>query len=242
MKRKGNSRAPMRRFDAGSIHDLRLILSGRTVFSVLLLFLLLAMPPQLFAEEKEEIERVFDLDAPPKPSIRFTNAFRLGINIGFEAEYEDNFDLENEVPDDVILMQPALEVALRYIPIDKLATFVDFELAQEILEEEDDVEEREFPEDSDGFVREERTKLQLKQAYIHLNDLVNGFDLKVGRQRLKDEREWVFDEELDGVRVFLAYSRFALDFSVSERNYKDLLHGAEEEQITNYGLFSAIVR
>lgn len=234
LKQKQSSQRPLRRLIS---RCLKLAFSAGKLLAAVFLLCFFIASPRAYAEEKKGNDRVFDLDAPPKPSIRLTNAFRVGVNLGFEAQLEDNFDLENESSDDVILLQPSLEVAVRYIPIEKLVTFVDFELAREILEEENDVEEQEFPDESDGFVREERTKLQLKHAYIHLNELVNGFDLKVGRQRLKDEREWIFDEELDGIRLYLAYSRFALDFSVSERNDTDLLHGAEEEEITNYALF-----
>jgi len=180
------------------------------------------------SDPKQNNERVFDLDAPPKPSIRLTDELRFGINALSEFMWEDNFDLDNREPDDKSVIQPSVEIAFRYVPIEKISAFVDFEVLHEIVEKETGDDERE---------REEKTKLQVKQVYVLFDEVIDGLDLKVGRQRFKDEREWLYDEELDGVRLFYGFWRLGLDLSASVKNDPDLLHGWEEDEITNYAAF-----
>jgi alginate production protein len=205
--------------------------------SLLFLLILVAAPISESAhagqsKSQKGNDRVFDLDAPPKPSIRLTYALRMGINVGFEAQLEDNFDLTHQDDDDLMLFLPSVEIAFRYMPVEWLAAFIDMETAYEILENEEMKEAMD-----DEHFREEKTKLQIKQANLLFNEILPGLDVKAGRQRFKDEREWIYDEELDGVRIFYGISRFCIDFSASKKNDSDLLHGAEDQQIINYALF-----
>ncbi|MGH7884128.1 MAG: alginate export family protein, partial [Thermodesulfobacteriota bacterium] len=95
-------------------------------------------------------------------------------------------------------------------------------------------------EDSDKT--NERAGLEIEQAYFFLKDIwEDRFSFQAGRQRFEDEREWLFDEELDGVRTFYKKSNFTTEFSISRLNLleRDLLNSDEEDRINNY-LFRTI--
>lgn len=57
---------------------------------------------------------------------------------------------------------------------------------------------------------------------------------QIGRQRFDDEREWLYDEELDAALMFSQFSRFSLELSVSRESLvdKDLLNDDLEPSIT----------
>ena len=49
----------------------------------------------------------------------------------------------------------------------------------------------------------EDVALELKELFVLLRSLPGGLSLQVGRQRFEDERQWLYDEELDAVRLWL---------------------------------------
>jgi alginate production protein len=82
----------------------------------------------------------------------------------------------------------------------------------------------------------EDVALELKEAYLAFRRLPLGFSLQVGRQRFEDEREWLYDAELDAVRLRYARGRFAVELSASRGGLvkKDLLATTEEDRVDNY--------
>lgn len=60
------------------------------------------------------------------------------------------------------------------------------------------------------------SRARLGETYLAFADLVGaGSDLVVGRQDFDDEREWIYDQNLDGARVFLAGRRVRFELSAS---------------------------
>ncbi len=77
---------------------------------------------------------------------------------------------------------------------------------------------------------------QFREGYFLIKDMaVESLSLKVGRQRLKDHREWLFDEQLDAVKIIYDQGPLSAEFSVSS-----LLIGSphDDEQIVNYILYT----
>jgi alginate production protein len=73
---------------------------------------------------------------------------------------------------------------------------------------------------------ERQTKLQLNQAYVGLTeDIIPYTHLRLGRWLYRDEREWLFDENLDGMVVQSKLNDWHLEAMGGRVNYwqKDLL-------------------
>lgn len=82
-------------------------------------------------------------------------------------------------------------------------------------------------EDNGDFHRNEG---ELSEAYAYLrNVLTPGLDVQVGRQDFDEQREWLYDENLDGLRLILR--RFAWRFELAYASI--LFDGDEIEESTD---------
>jgi alginate production protein len=122
---------------------------------------------------------------------------------------------------------PELALALSFDPSKYFRVFVNFELLKDFALVEPEREER-------------RMILRLTQAYLSFKELADGrLSFQLGRQRFDDEREWLYDEELDAVRVFYRWSDLSLETSVSRRDLvkRGLFNGQDRERINNYIIY-----
>lgn len=83
--------------------------------------------------------------------------------------------------------------------------------------------------------------LEVKEVYLAFRRLPGGLSLQVGRQRFEDERNWLYDEELDAVRLRYARGTFAVELSASRNELvrKDLLGPDPSERINYYVLHAS---
>lgn len=176
--------------------------------------------------ERNDIGNNRDFDAPPKTRTPIAPSWFFGGDIEFEIEYEGNFDQDDADDDDLATLNSELELAFTYRPGSRFEAFVDFVLSREVAFVEEDGD------------RDRPTRLLLKQANLTFRDIVEDLDLKIGRQRFDDEREWLYDEELDAVRFFYDMGDLEWEASVSRERLvdKDLLNADRDEQINNYEL------
>lgn len=180
----------------------------------------------LCASEKNDA--AFDLGAPPKTRNRLTPDLSFGGSIALEYELERNFDLNTKNPDDLVVWEPSLSMVFSYTPTDESTVFLNVESSRRIVDDEKNRKNSE-------------TELELKQAFFLWKEMIDGLDLKIGRQRFKDKREWLYDEELNGIRLFYGFSSVAFDISVSEKNDEHLLTHGNDERVTNYMLYGSYV-
>lgn len=166
---------------------------------------------------------IFDSGAAPRTRIPLAPGLSLGFRTELQYQREDNFDLEKAVPDDVRFFEPLVRVALSYAPRPMFSLLIDVEGARRFLDDEENKKKSE-------------SRLELKQAYLSVNEPVPGLTVQAGRIRFKDNREWLYDEELDGGRIFYVFSRFAAEASVTQKNTRDLLRGGGGDDITNFVL------
>jgi alginate production protein len=166
-------------------------------------------------------------DAPPEPRTRIAPFLTFGAQIEIEYIFARNLDLTDATPDDISLLTPELQLALSFDPSPRLQAFVNLELSQEFALSAPQGEER-------------RLSVGLKEAFVHLKDLgPGGLALQVGRQRFKDEREWLYDEDLDAVRAFWSPASFELQLSMSRLGLvrEDFLDETSTGQTNNYLLY-----
>lgn len=95
-----------------------------------------------------------------------------------------------------------------------------------------------------GEQRERNTKLELNQFYLGVTeDIINYSQLRLGRWLYRDEREWLFDENIDGINLQTTLNQWSVDALAGRVNYwqKDLLdHSSRNRDPVNIG--SVIVR
>lgn len=93
-----------------------------------------------------------------------------------------------------------------------------------------------------GEDRDPRAAFELVEAFIWFKQLADGrLSVQVGRQQFKDDREWLYDEELDAVRVRYGIDRLDLEFSISRNGLvrKDLLADEHDgDRINNYHAYA----
>jgi alginate production protein len=87
----------------------------------------------------------------------------------------------------------------------------------------------------------EDVMLEVKEAFLRFRRVEGGLALQIGRQRFEDERNWLYDEELDAIRLRYARGTFAVELSASREELvrKDLLGRDPRERIDNYVLFTS---
>jgi alginate production protein len=205
-------------------------------FGVAMAFFVLSWP--LFANEgvqpkekqtpssEKSGEEVADIDAPPSTPTRIAPNVFFGGRIEFEYEVEYNYDLDDEQRDKLELGEPIVSLATAIVPNQNIMAFVNLRFSDEFEFEAEGRNKRNRP-----------PKLKVSQAYISLNNALEDARLTLGRQRFEDDREWVYDEKLDAVRLSWALPRLTLDASFSFEGVldKDILRGQDHgEQVFNY--------
>jgi alginate production protein len=95
--------------------------------------------------------------------------------------------------------------------------------------------------DGAGGARSSDVMLEVKEAFLRVRRPEGGLAAQIGRQRFEDEREWLYDEELDAIRLRYAQANFALELSASRNEFvrKDVLGRKPQEEINNYVLFAS---
>lgn len=169
---------------------------------------------------------VFDPGAPPKTTIQVAPFLTFGGRVKLKYDLEKNFDLDDARADDLSTLEPELSLAFSFDPNKHFQAFVDFDLSKKFTLEEEGKKKR-------------PTKLELSHAFVFFKEVLEGLSFQIGRQRFRDDREWLYDEKLDAVRAFYRVSDLSLELSVSRKDLvnRDLLNDEPRERINNYVLY-----
>ncbi|HSA80859.1 MAG TPA: alginate export family protein, partial [Geminicoccaceae bacterium] len=83
--------------------------------------------------------------------------------------------------------------------------------------------------------------LFVEEAYLTLREPDLGLALQVGRQNFEDQRQWLYDAELDAVRARYRAEHLSLELAASREAVlgSDLLNPNEVESANNYILYAA---
>lgn len=156
------------------------------------------------------------------------------IETSIETNFEelDNRDLDDTTADGLSVLRPELKVEIGYRASERLQAFAELELEQRTT----------VSRGRDRSPESNRTELNMKQLYLDIDAVVEGLSFRIGRQEFEDRREWLYDEDLDGMRVFYRRDRLSLELSASrERLFtEDLLDDDRpEDRINNYTLYGS---
>lgn len=151
--------------------------------------------------------------------------YEFGASLELDYERFQNFDLDGSADDglDLLTVEAVLEVL--FAPNDYFEIYLQPNLTR-------DIELREQKDPGEDRV----TEFSFEEAFFTLRDPDRGLTLEVGRTFFADDREWIYDEDLDAVRGALRSSDFFLELSASRLALVDvdLLNPDDEEPINNY--------
>lgn len=169
------------------------------------------------------VGEVLDLQAPPETRFRLTRALSFGAKAEAEVVYQRNLDLDRHRDDDAAVLTPQLSLAWSYDPTPAFQAFLNLVVAGDVVL-------------ADGAVRpdaNEAWEVEIKEAYVWVRPRPDGPSLQLGRQRFEDEREWLFDAELDAVRARYAAGALAVELAFGRQGLarKDLRSDRDRERV-----------
>ena len=69
----------------------------------------------------------------------------------------------------------------------------------------------------EGAAERDRVKSRVKEAYLYLGHILHpSVAVQIGRQRFRDEREWVYDERLDALRLHVEHSDLKVELAAAK--------------------------
>lgn len=152
-----------------------------------------------------------------------TPTFSLGAQLQSTLTERANRDLDREIEDNRTDLINRFDLALRFLPRPGLDFFGEVRLADRLRWEE-----------GEEFSR--RDTVTIERAFLLWRDLLfSSVDLQMGRQRFVDPREWLYDENLDAIRLIYQKRPFELEGSISSR----LFEITESEERSRNGIVRA---
>ena len=172
-----------------------------------------------FQEEEKGAPPPIDSDASPPLSFQFGPQLSIGVQLHLGVLRRKNRDLEEALEDDQTRLSGRLDLAALIRPLESVELFSEFRF-----------EERSLSRDGEGEVSRDRTG-EVSKAYLLWKEVFPATQIQIGRQRFKDSREWIYDENLDAVRLILRGDPIELQLSVSS----NLVNPKKpEDRIRNY--------
>ncbi len=160
----------------------------------------------------------FDQNAPPRATIPIAPNVFVGGYVSLEGETNRNYSLKSHLGKADSILTPILAPAFSYEPNQYLQLYVNPVLELPVAVEE--IEET-----------TQTKELNLNLAFLTVKNIVPGARVQVGRQRFIDHRRWLFNENMDAIRLGYQYEQFSLELSVSQLNLiqRNLLRREAEE-------------
>ncbi|MFQ5543664.1 MAG: alginate export family protein [Nitrospiria bacterium] len=199
-----------------------------TLFLPLLLIIFLGTNTHAVEQEIEPLPTAIDPEAAPDLTEKITPKFFWGAKLNLDFRTRNNRDLQDNDQDGDFRSTGKVSAAGLYV-FDPSATGSRLELFGEVGIEHQITHEKDESKTSD------ETDLELKQGSFNWKSFLHpSLRLQVGRQKFKDFREWIYDENLDAVRLYYVEGPLELQLSLST----NLIDPEDvEDEINNIILF-----
>lgn len=161
-----------------------------------------APDPQPPTSAADPAETAFDPDAPADETFRALPNLSIGVRFDLDAEWRNNRDdLRSGDDDHDLSLQPQARLTADWKVNEDVEFVFDGRYTYDSTLAGDGQSEGEF---------------ELRALYVDLDDFPGkDLELRIGRQRFADDREWLYDARLDGVRFEGRWGDFSLDTSLS---------------------------
>ncbi len=138
-----------------------------------------------------------DVSAPPAARHPITQHLYYGLRIEFEYTDEREYDLDRTMADRLSVISPIKpSFALAWLGEGMWSAYANFELIKDHVVADDTA------------TANTSTLLQLDK--LHTTYKNGNFQSRVGRQRFKTTREWMFDDTIDGIKTSINQQDFIL--------------------------------
>lgn len=174
----------------------------------------------------QDRQPVFELGDPPETRHRLAPFLSFGAELEAEFTFLRNTDLDRRRDDDTAILQPELSLAWSFDPHPAFQVYLNVVVPRPVV----------LAEPPGGTGVREEVAIEVNEAFALARGLPWGLALQVGRQQFEDEREWLYDEELDALRLFHAHGPLAVELSLSREALvrKDLLHDRKPSRVDNW--------
>ena len=135
--------------------------------------------------------------------LRIGEKLTFGLRLELKSRKEKDFNLDASDEEDRADHLLGLRGELSWRPRDDIYALAGFSAER-------------FRRDDDEEGRLSKRKIFLTESFIYLKDLpFEDLDLQVGRQDFDETREWLYDRNLDALRLILSKDRLRLELSAS---------------------------
>lgn len=147
----------------------------------------------------------FDPNAPPRAHIPIGPDLYFGGFASLRAFTQRNTSVNTQPDDANSQFSPSVSLSFAYDPNRYIHVFTNVGFGKSTAFEETKDETQ-------------TVDLSLNQAYLALNNVVEGTSLQIGRQRFVDFKRWLFNDTLDAARLAYKYQNLTMEFSASKLN------------------------
>ncbi len=194
------------------------------VWLIVVVFLFAAHLPSVFAEAGNRLEH----DDSPVPEL--PDWLEFDVQLELEMTREHNYDLEPNLNDTRELMRPELQLETHVQVLEHVEGLLLLEFSREFAIQDDT--DRDEP---------DHVEFLVKEVYVKLDELFDtSLSIQVGRQDFEDERQWLYDHELDAIRLRYRIAKFRFEASLARVALldRDLIHGEGREDTDYYHLYA----
>ncbi len=137
----------------------------------------------------------------------FGKPLTIGGEVGVTPRYRHNFNLDSDNNRDRVRLDTEVQLELFYSLNPNLAFFLEGQFNYE----------QDLYRGSDG-TRRGQEEFKRGETWVFWGDILNtGVSLQAGRQNFRESREWWWDEDLDGLRIFYNRPFFHFEAGVAEQ-------------------------
>jgi alginate production protein len=165
--------------------------------------------------------------ADEKSATSFRDRLEIERTLEIIAESLRNRDLDDATGDELSAIRPEIILEVEVDINDRMNAFLELEANYRTV----------FERGRDRGPEDDEAEFNIKAFYLEFEDVRPGLSFRLGRQELEDQREWLYDADLDGIRAIYERDRLAFEIVAGrELAFKEnlLKPKPEEDKIDNY--------
>ena len=163
----------------------------------------------------------------------FRDRFEIERTFEFNAESVHNRDLDDATSDFQSAVRPEIAVEIEFEASDRIRAFLELEANYRAF----------VARGRDRAPAQDEAEINVKGAYLDIAATRPGLSFRLGRQEFKDEREWLFDTDIDGISARVEHERLAFEFVAGRELLlkENLLERTpRQDKINNYAFIAHI--
>jgi len=160
-----------------------------------------------------------NVDSIPASNAEKSWDISYGAYIESTLEVEKDFDLNDGNKDDIITNEPEAGITLRLDTSSRYKIYFEAELTRrDFLQNDTDKDDEDWD-------------VTIEETYVDIDIARDDYILRVGRQEFRDDMEWIYDADLDGIRLFSERKTINWEVAAMRENtfINEFLNSQEDE-------------